>query len=576
MAALGATAGNVLANAGEGPPSLWRPRGVRRSGASASPKLLVARAAATLQLSRRRGASSGGRVRPLGNSTRSVVAKAGSGAGEIAPRPARPLSSDKESWEGNAHGLNAVPSADGLKSVAALVGLERATAAALKACDINFSAPVVLLVTLFALMLVDHPTVNNFYDFLKPGSDLFDKWLPMLFVPSVVVIPLSQLPGGIDFLKAAVLIVSSYVITLWGAAIVMVGVEKLERSRRRPSKGSAVSHGEKLARIGEAAKFWVGKAAKEIAMVLASAAAQTTEIDVQEIALEGARAMESIADTLITPEPPPGEIPLSTPFLFLAATGFLVPTFIMGITDPILMAPGWLLLTVAVYTSNSRLPEKLLRLLNPTVTTGALLSALAALYGKHSLGFWERGIFTYSEGAGHMIHLLVGPAIASLGLKVRKNQRMLTGMLPQLGVALAVVAPCALILTALMGRLIAAKPEVTLSVIPCTSTLGLALEMVPILGANKGLTIFGVAFIGALGLNTARSLLTSWRIKRPTARGLAVGAASHAGGTASLLVEEQEAAAVAGLTLAGKGALSVALLTLLPQFRQLLTWTAGY
>lgn len=50
--------------------------------------------------------------------------------------------------------------------------------------------------------------------------------------------------------------------------------------------------------------------------------------------------------------------------------------------------------------------------------SGLLMSGILATYGSLCLGRWSNGISVYMKGAGRLISLLIGPAVAALGFKV--------------------------------------------------------------------------------------------------------------------------------------------------------------
>ncbi|CAI7837861.1 unnamed protein product [Closterium sp. NIES-53] len=482
-----------------------------------------------------------------------------------------------------------------IAGVAVLFAMERALAATARTYSFPVPAPVLMLAGIGALMATGLKEAEMVYDWCYPAISFFDQWMPLFFVPSVASIALAPLPTGLNLTKSIALLLSSYLLTLFLSALVARSIGQLldswgsfasslaegsrgKRGRRKrgPAGDGSMSDGEKVERIGDAARMWGKQAAQKGAKALAQAAMGAGEKDVAQLAVKAAKALDKVADSIITParqKLPP--LPLSSAkYLYLAAALMLSPALLTPVPTAQMVAPGLLLLSIAVFQSAKTLPANVRSLLVPTVAAGGVMTSLMAMYGSYALNNWQAGIRLYSQGAGAFLVALIGPAVGALGFKVFTEKSLLKRYALDIAATCAIMVPIQFMVTALLGRLLMAPSIVINSLIPSHTTLGLAIEMVPLLSASTGLVVAGVTIAGTTGISTARTLLDQWKVRDAIHRGLAVGIASHSLGTSALVAEEPRSAAVSGLAFALKGTLSVILISI-PAFRIALLQLAG-
>jgi putative effector of murein hydrolase len=171
---------------------------------------------------------------------------------------------------------------------------------------------------------------------------------------------------------------------------------------------------------------------------------------------------------------------------------------------------------------------------------------------------------------------VVGWTMGSLGLMTYSHRAVLRQLALPLLASTVVAGPLGLIFTAYLGCALRLDPAVTASLMPATTTLGLALAMEPSLarhyGARIDWVIVGPMYCGFLGMVgwTAMVALTRLRTASPMATGFAVGSVAHMSGMAALaaagMTDAADAAAV-GFFLVG--VVRCIALTI-PSFRQLL------
>lgn len=460
--------------------------------------------------------------------------------------------------------------------VAVMMGAEKTTAAFLKGVGSNLPAPVVLLGLVGAFMAFGGKLATEAYEWMDPAITFFDQWMPLFFVPSISAIALAPLPRGMDLVKSVALLGGSYLFTLWSSATVASFVRKQLQKMNIGGKGAKtteqLSDAEKLARLGDAAKMWTKQAATAGAKVLASAALQSSTKDGQKLALKGAVILDQLAQSVPPPSktPPMPTLPhVTNAIVFQTAVASLLPAVIAGDPTPMLLTPGLLLLSISLFNYAKKLPASIKMWVGPTLAAGLSMTTLMAFYGWASGATWKAGIGLYSQGAGQWLSQLIGPAVAALGFKVYSQRALLQQYSADLIITCLLMAPIQFLGGAVLGRVLGAPPLVVGSLLPAHTTLGMALGMGPLLHASQGLIVAGVTIAGTTGISTARSLLDKWQVRDPTARGLAVGIASHSLGTSALVADEPRSAAVSGLAFALKGAISVILVSL-PPFRQAL------
>ena len=211
-----------------------------------------------------------------------------------------------------------------------------------------------------------------------------------------------------------------------------------------------------------------------------------------------------------------------------------------------------LTLTLVVYQAAQWLNSRTGRpaLLNPVLISVAVLVAILVSTGT--------SYRTYFEGA-QFIHFLLGPATVALAIplyrqfeRVRKSAvaicvSLLVGSLTAMGTALAI------------GYVMGLDHVSLVSLAPKSVTAPVAMGIAEKLGGLPSLTAVFVIVTGILGGALGPVLLDFLKIGDPTARGFALGTASHGIGTARALQESEVAGAFSGLAM-GLNALATAIL----------------
>lgn len=211
-----------------------------------------------------------------------------------------------------------------------------------------------------------------------------------------------------------------------------------------------------------------------------------------------------------------------------------------------------LTLTLAAFVLASVLYRKLQMnpLLNPV-----LLSVIAIVL---ILRGTETSYDTYFEGA-QFVHFLLGPATVALAVPLyRQFDRIRKSAL-----AIVISILCGSITSALSAVAIAwffgAKTVSIISVAPKSVTAPVAMSISEQLGGLPSLTAVIVILTGIIGAMLGPMILNWLKIDDWSARGLAIGTASHGIGTARALQVNELAGAFSGLAM-GLNALATAII----------------
>ncbi|APX23762.1 MAG: LrgB family protein [Rhodobacteraceae bacterium] len=211
-----------------------------------------------------------------------------------------------------------------------------------------------------------------------------------------------------------------------------------------------------------------------------------------------------------------------------------------------------LTLTLVAFQAASWLFEKGGRnpLLNPVL--GAVILVVLVLLATGT------DYATYFEGA-QFVHFLLGPATVSLAVPLYRQWHMVRRSGPAIAVSLLCGSLTAILSAVGVTWLMGGSAEVLASIAPKSVTAPVAMAIAREIGGVPSLTAVLVIVTGILGAMIGPWVLTAVRVRAWSARGLAIGTASHGIGTARALQVNETAGALAGLAM-GLNALATAIL----------------
>ncbi len=140
----------------------------------------------------------------------------------------------------------------------------------------------------------------------------------------------------------------------------------------------------------------------------------------------------------------------------------------------------------------------------------------------------------YQEG-GKAIELFLVPITAVLAVKVYEQFELLKkNWLPVL-VGAAVGSAVSIVCVVVFSKLCALDEALTVSLLPKSVTLAIAMPLVEQYGGVPPITGVALFIAGMMGALFAPYMIRLFRIKNPVESGLAIGTASHALGTSKAL-----------------------------------------
>jgi len=202
---------------------------------------------------------------------------------------------------------------------------------------------------------------------------------------------------------------------------------------------------------------------------------------------------------------------------------------------------AFILLTIFVYLAFARIQNKL----NAIWFNPLLLSIVVLVLTILAI---DIPFQTYFE-ATRLLTYLVEPAVVALGfplyqhLNTIKHQWKVILLILTLGVF--IVIPVSMLLTLWL----IAIPEITVSLSLKSVTTPIGISLTEALGGNSAITAFAIILAGFFGGLLGPSWLNFIHVTSAKAQGLAIGAASHALGTATISKISYEHSAYASLAL---------------------------
>lgn len=205
--------------------------------------------------------------------------------------------------------------------------------------------------------------------------------------------------------------------------------------------------------------------------------------------------------------------------------------------------------SLAAYETGLLLKKKFkLAILNPlligTICVMAVLLLLKVEY-KH-----------YNQSAKYLSYLLT-PATVCLALPLYQQLALLKKNLKAVvsGITAGVLASLASVL--LLARLFSLSHEQYVTLLPKSITTAIGMGVSRELGGIETITVAVIIITGILGNILAEIVFRIFRIQDPIARGLSLGTASHAIGTAKAMEIGEIEGAMSSLAIAVAGLLTV-------------------
>ncbi|XP_042416457.1 plastidal glycolate/glycerate translocator 1, chloroplastic-like [Zingiber officinale] len=359
-------------------------------------------------------------------------------------------------------------------------------------------------------------------DFFEPATTFIQRWLPLFYVPSLVVLPLAvrDVPAA-SGLKIFVILVGGWLASLSVAGQTAITVRKLVKTEMIPAepmpKASPFSNVE----------LWTWASIFLSTFVLAYV---------------NPTALGTSARTCL-------------PFLLAA--------------------------TVLGYMVGSGLPFNVKKVFHPIICCALSADLAAVTYGYFSKSSLDAVLADYltkmssNPGAGDILMGFLGSVIISFAFSMFKQRKLVKRHAAEIFSSVIFATIFSLYSTAIIGRLVGLEPNLTISILPRCITVALALSIVSFFeGANPSLTAAAVVLTGVVGANFVQTVMDKLRLDDPIARGIATASSAHGLGTAALSAKEPEALPFCAIAYALTG-ICGSLICSVPIVRQSLLFIVG-
>ncbi|KAL5728478.1 Plastidal glycolate/glycerate translocator 1 [Ranunculus cassubicifolius] len=394
------------------------------------------------------------------------------------------------------------------------------------AAAIKFPSALFGMFSVFSVLIILDTLVpsaaTSLINFFEPAILFIQRWLPLFYVPSLVVLPLAvkDIPTA-SGIKICFIIVVGWLASLVVAGYTAIAVRKMVKTE----------------------------------MVAAEPMAKPSPFSIFEAWTWAAILVASFATALIYP----------------TALGTTARTCL-----PFLLAS-----TVLGYIVGTGLPANIKKVFHPIICCALSADLAAFAFGYFSRSGTDAVLVNYltkvssNPGAGDILMGFLGSVIISFAFSMFKQRKLVKRHAAEIFTSVIISTVFSLYSTALIGRLVGLEPTLTVSILPRCITVALALSIVSFFeGANPSLTAAVVVLTGLVGANFVQTMLDKLRLEDPIARGIATASSAHGLGTAALSAKEPEALPFCAIAYALTGIFG-SLLCSIPMVRQSLLMIVG-
>ncbi|WLI77763.1 CidB/LrgB family autolysis modulator [Kosakonia sp. H02] len=198
-------------------------------------------------------------------------------------------------------------------------------------------------------------------------------------------------------------------------------------------------------------------------------------------------------------------------------------------------------LTLAVFFAARKLAARFKSpLLNPLLVAMVVIIPILLLTGTPYDHYFQ---------GSKILNDLLQPAVVALAFPLYEQLHQIRARWKSIITICFIGSLVAMISGTLIALLMGATPEIAASILPKSVTTPIAMAVGGSLGGIPAISAVCVIFVGVLGAVFGHTLLNLMRIKTKSARGLAMGTASHALGTARCAELDYQEGAFSSLAL---------------------------
>jgi predicted murein hydrolase (TIGR00659 family) len=206
----------------------------------------------------------------------------------------------------------------------------------------------------------------------------------------------------------------------------------------------------------------------------------------------------------------------------------------------------WLTLTIGAYLVGDFCYRRtrLFPLFNPVALGIIIVSVVLLAFGVQ----YER----YFDGA-KFIHFLLGPATVSLAIPIFRKWELIMANARAILTTVLLGSMFAILTTYALASMFALERDIVLSLLPRSVTAPIAMGVSEIIGGIPSLTAIITIVTGIIGAAFGTFTLDLLRIREMSARGFAIGLASHGIGTARAMSRNETAGVFAAVAMGLSG-----------------------
>ena len=216
----------------------------------------------------------------------------------------------------------------------------------------------------------------------------------------------------------------------------------------------------------------------------------------------------------------------------------------------------WLTLTIGAYLAGDFCYRKtrLFPLFNPVAIGIVIVSAVLLLFGVQ----YER----YFDGA-KFIHFLLGPATVSLAIPIYHKWELITANARAILTTVLLGSIFAILITYALASAFSLERDIVLSLLLRSVTAPIAMGVSELIGGIPSLTAIITIVTGIIGAAFGTFTLDLLRVREMSARGFAIGLASHGIGTARAMSRNETAGVFAAVAMGLSGVVTALLVPLI-------------
>ncbi|MBA0817752.1 hypothetical protein Gohar_019387 [Gossypium harknessii] len=409
------------------------------------------------------------------------------------------------------------------------------------AAAIKFPSALFGMFCIFSVLVILDTTIpaaaTSLMNFFEPALMFIQRWLPLFYVPALVVLPLSvrDIPAA-SGLKICFIIGFTFRNTKS-----YLYVQRRGKYRMR--------------KLGDIFCFDPELTVMKLQISVLDSSAAGGWLASLCVAGFTAIAIRKIVKTEMVDAEPMAKPSSFAPIEFWTWGGIFLASFVSAIFYPTALGttartclPFLLASTVLGYMVGSGLPSAVKKVLHPIICCALSADLAAVAFGYISQSGVDAVLGDYltkvssNPGAGDILMGFLGSVILSFAFSMFKQRKLVKRHAAEIFISIILSSLFSLYSTALVGRLVGLEPSLTVSILPRCITVALALSIVSLFeGANSSLTAAAVVVTGLIGANFVQATLDKLRFRDPIARGIATASSAHGLGTAALSAKEPEA-----------------------------------